>query len=199
MAASEAPTRRRILDAAFDLFHAQGVPATSVEQILAASETGKSQLYHYFGSKEGLVLAVVEDFEAKLEDGLLPGQQELRTLDDLAGWFGAFVEHQRQTGCVRHCPMATIAAGLDEEQDPIREVIARVFRKSRAGLERFFAERVRAGELPADVDVEALVDFCYVIMQGGLVVSRVQHDPAPFERAVAQAMAHVRALAARVS
>src|SRR6266852_1400144 len=45
-------TRREILAAAADLFHKQGVVATSPDQIIDASGTGKGQFYHYFKNKE---------------------------------------------------------------------------------------------------------------------------------------------------
>nr|WP_237149870.1 TetR/AcrR family transcriptional regulator [Mycobacteroides abscessus] len=38
----------------------KGVAATSLDDILAASSTGKSQLYHYFKDRSELVKAVVE-------------------------------------------------------------------------------------------------------------------------------------------
>src|SRR5262245_32930759 len=47
-------TRRLILAAATDLFHKQGVSATSPDQVIEASGTGKGQFYHYFRNKEGL-------------------------------------------------------------------------------------------------------------------------------------------------
>ena len=50
-----AETRLRIIRAAADLFHKQGVGATSPDQVIEASKTGKGQFYHYFKSKEGLV------------------------------------------------------------------------------------------------------------------------------------------------
>ncbi len=40
-------TRREILAAAADLFHKQGVVATSPDQIIDASGTGKGQFYHF--------------------------------------------------------------------------------------------------------------------------------------------------------
>ncbi|MCA9399346.1 MAG: TetR/AcrR family transcriptional regulator [Candidatus Omnitrophica bacterium] len=48
-------TRERMLRTAFDLFHQKGVNATSVDEVLEKSGTGKSQFYYYFKSKEGLV------------------------------------------------------------------------------------------------------------------------------------------------
>lgn len=186
--------RARLLAAAFDLFHAKGVPATSVDEILAASDTGKSQLYHYFGSKDGLVHAVVEEFDRMLRDGELPGTAPLVTVDDLERWFAAFVGFQRMTGAARTCPMATIAAGLGPGQEATRDLIAHIFGRARTKLRRFFEDAAADGRLAAGSDPEQLGDFCYTIMQGGLVVSRVEGDVTPYEHAVAQTMAHVRSL-----
>ena len=57
-----AATRLRILGTAADLFHKQGVGATSPDEILEASRAGKGQFYHYFGSKEGLVHQVLQSY-----------------------------------------------------------------------------------------------------------------------------------------
>ena len=59
-------TRLNIFRAARDLFHAQGVAATSPDQVITASGTGKGQFYYYFASKEGLVHAVLESYLEEL-------------------------------------------------------------------------------------------------------------------------------------
>ena len=48
-----AETKYRIIRAAAELFHKQGLHAASPDEIIEASETGKRQFYHYFKSKEG--------------------------------------------------------------------------------------------------------------------------------------------------
>ena len=52
-------TKGRIVELAAALMYERGVSATSIEDILTASGTGKSQLYHYFSSKEELVAEVL--------------------------------------------------------------------------------------------------------------------------------------------
>ena len=42
------------------MFHKQGVRATSPDQVIELSKTGKGQFYYYFGSKEQLFEAVLE-------------------------------------------------------------------------------------------------------------------------------------------
>ena len=59
-----AETRLRILRAAADLFHRQGARATSPDEIIETSRTGKGQFYHYFKSKEGLIHEVLQSYLA---------------------------------------------------------------------------------------------------------------------------------------
>ena len=55
-----AATRARIVGAAADLVYRRGASATSLEDIMEASATSKSQLYHYFADKDALMRAVIE-------------------------------------------------------------------------------------------------------------------------------------------
>ncbi len=183
-----------MIEAAFDLFHAKGIHATSVGEILKRSRTGKGQFYHYFQSKDGLILAVVEEFEVLVAAGKLPGIADIKSLKDLERWFDDVVTFQRATGSARSCPMTTIALGLDDRQGAIRAVIDRVLDRSRAVLVRFFEEARRRERLAARGDPEELADFCYAILQGGLLLSRVRRDVTPFERAVKHAVAYVWSL-----
>lgn len=185
-------TRARMLDVALDLFHAKGIHATSVEEILQASGTGKSQLYHYFGSKDGLVHDVVLEFERRLLSGEIAIVDRLETVDDLARWLGFFVEHQVATDAARHCPMATIAAGLGPGHEETRRAVDRIFKRARRRLRSLFQELARTGRLSPDASPTALADLCYAVMQGGLIVSRVERDVQPFRNAVDEALRHVR-------
>jgi AcrR family transcriptional regulator len=52
-------TRRRLLDAAAAEFAQLGIAGARVDRIAAAAQTNKAQIYHYFGSKDGLFEAVL--------------------------------------------------------------------------------------------------------------------------------------------
>ena len=53
-------TRQAILAAARDEFAAHGLSGARVDAIAARTNTAKRMIYYYFGSKEGLYLAVLE-------------------------------------------------------------------------------------------------------------------------------------------
>ncbi len=57
-------TRRRLLDAALTEFAERGLAGARVDRIGAAAGVNKAQIYHHFGSKDGLFEAV---FDAVVE------------------------------------------------------------------------------------------------------------------------------------
>src|SRR3712207_2719799 len=54
-------TRQRVLDAAAELFAAHGFAGTSISAIRKASGVLPSSIYWEFGSKQGILAAVLED------------------------------------------------------------------------------------------------------------------------------------------
>ncbi|MGH3358852.1 MAG: TetR/AcrR family transcriptional regulator [Nocardioidaceae bacterium] len=54
-------TRRRVLDAAFEVFGRQGIAASSLSEVAAAADLTKGAVYSSFASKDELVLALMED------------------------------------------------------------------------------------------------------------------------------------------
>lgn len=53
-------TRQRILDVATKEFSAKGYDGARVDDIMRIAKVSKNLIYHYFGSKEGLFIAVLE-------------------------------------------------------------------------------------------------------------------------------------------
>jgi AcrR family transcriptional regulator len=62
------PLRERILVAAGDLFHRQGIRGVGVEAIAEAAQTNKMTLYRYFASKDELITEWVRGMIAHKEE-----------------------------------------------------------------------------------------------------------------------------------
>ena len=185
-------TRLRMLDAAADLFHAKGVKGTSPDDVIAHSGTGKSQFYHYFGSKEGLVVALLEHYLEQIRSGTAPLDYEIATLEDLERWFGDQIALQRAFHMERGCPFGTIGADLSSDEEPVRTALGALFGEIRGRLLAFFNAQQDAGRLKPHADPEALADYCLVTIQGGMLLGRIERDSRPAENAVAQALIHIR-------
>ena len=186
--------RQRMVQAARELFHQYGIHATSIDQILQRSGTGKSQFAYYFKSKDGLVHEVLLHLHAWLQGDDCPVNYRVKSWDDLETWFRFFVAAQQRLGCVRACPIGTIGNDLSDEQELLRQDVRLIYEWVRGQLGRFFAERRAIGELPGAINPDALADFCIVTVQGGLLVSKIKRDSDSFEHAVAHALAYLASL-----
>lgn len=83
----KADTRARLLTAAADLFARQGVQATSADAVADAAERTSGSVYAHFGSKEGLLLALLDEWEhevsSRMSDALgdaAPGRARFETM-----------------------------------------------------------------------------------------------------------------------
>lgn len=65
-----AGTRERLLQAALDVFAARGYHGTTVDDIVAASRTSKGAFYHYFPSKQGIFLELLDQLAGMVEAGV---------------------------------------------------------------------------------------------------------------------------------
>jgi TetR/AcrR family transcriptional regulator, transcriptional repressor for nem operon len=102
-------TKYRIIRTAAELFHKQGLHATSPDDIIEASETGKGQFYHYFKSKEGLVHEVLLWHLDAIRSGTSPIKYDISSWRDLEAWLYSHIEFQKSFGMTRGCPFGTAA------------------------------------------------------------------------------------------
>jgi len=189
-----AETRERIVTAAAELVFADGVAATSIEDVKEAAGVSSSQLYHYFGDKQALIHAVI----AHQSDAVIAAQEpllaKLDSLDALRAWRDQAVAIQQQLQCKGGCPIGALAGELAEVDPEARADIAAGF----ARWEGAIGEGIRAmherGELPAEVDPDRLALALLAAHQGGLVLTQVRRDPAPLEAALDAMIEHVSEL-----
>ncbi len=177
-------TRDRIVAVAADLMIERGVAATSTEDVQRAAGVSPSQLYHYFGDKRTLVRAVIERATRTVLDAQQPWLGRLDTLDALRAWRDLVVDLQRRRQCRGGCPLGTLASELSETwpdtRDDLADGFARWREPIRAGLRAMHAR----GELRPGADPDTLALALLAALQGGLLLTKVQRDPAPLEAAL---------------
>src|SRR5215813_416833 len=187
-----ADTRLRIIQAAAELFHKQGVGATSPDQIIEASGTGKGQFYHYFKSKEGLVHEVLQSHLDAIRTGAAPLKYEIESWQDLEQWFLAQVALQRRFGMTRGCPFGTIGNEVTENDELIRQDLSLIFEVVKNKLAAFFIKEKAKGRLSKDADEDQMADFCIATIQGAMLMGKIKRNSQPVEAAVREALAHLK-------
>ncbi|AEM80440.1 TetR/AcrR family transcriptional regulator [Streptomyces violaceusniger] len=74
-------TRQRIQDVALELFAERGYEKTSLREIAEHLEVTKAALYYHFKTKEDIVLSLFQDLGRPLDELIVWGEQQPRTLE----------------------------------------------------------------------------------------------------------------------
>ena len=75
--ADAARNRLRVLDAAERLFAERGVAGVTMDEVAAAAGVGKGTLFRRFTNKGGLAVALLDERERELQQGMLSGPAPL--------------------------------------------------------------------------------------------------------------------------
>jgi len=187
-------TRERILDSASRLFHEQGYAATGVSTILREAGVNSGSLYHFFPSKEALLVGVLERYLVLL-DPVVQGPIEGAVGDPIDRVF-ALLDWYRAglvaTGCRLGCPIGNLALEVSDTHPEVRPLIHQNLLNWASGIGRWLEE---AGDrLPDDCDRVALADFVLTVMEGAIMQARAAASLEPFDRSVAVLRDHFNRL-----
>jgi TetR/AcrR family transcriptional regulator, transcriptional repressor for nem operon len=196
LTARGAATRNRILLAAAELMHIKGVAVTTIDHVLAASATSKSQFYQHFGDKTELVYEVI----TLRADEILAWQRlRLEKVDSfraLRQWRDAMVQRCTLRRGLWGCELGSLAAELSDGDDKARESLTEHFAEWRRLLAAALERMRDAGVLRLDIDVTALAIGLLAAVEGGYLLSQTAHDPMLMQTALNSAIEHIRSFAA---
>ncbi|MCC6132625.1 MAG: TetR family transcriptional regulator C-terminal domain-containing protein [Acidobacteria bacterium] len=185
-------TRLRILESAAKLIYRNGVNGTSVDDVLTASGTGKSQFYHYFISKDALVREVVT-----FQLATMPSVQEerLKTLTSLAGidaWLDGILADYESGRYDEGCPIGNLASEMAGQDEALRTDLQAIFARWETFLTAGLKEMLGKGELRPGSAPEALAMFCVATIEGALLLAKTKKSAAPLATSLAQLKQHLR-------
>jgi TetR/AcrR family transcriptional regulator, transcriptional repressor for nem operon len=185
-------TRARIVAAAAALIGERGVAGTSLDDIRAVTSSSKSQLYHYFGDKGGLVQAVID-----YQSGLVIGAQVdalggVRSWRGLQRWADGMVAMVEARGARGGCPVGTLAAALSDTDERFRVPLSEAFDRWREAIGAMLMRLQDRGLLASDADLEALTTTTLAAIQGGLLFAKTSRDSAQLRATLDGAIAHLR-------
>jgi TetR/AcrR family transcriptional regulator, transcriptional repressor for nem operon len=184
-------TRQRIVETASDLMVERGVSAVSLDEVGRVTSTSKSQMYHYFTSKDDLVAAVV----ICVRDRILAFQGHLlaavESVDELRSWADSIIAFQRQTPRWCGCPLGTLSSELIGETGTGRLDIQEAFRSWQLLLSHTLVRLRDSGKLRNDADPERLAMATLATLEGGLLMSKALQDEAPLAVALDAALDHL--------
>src|ERR1043165_7550135 len=110
----QSETRDKLIQAARNLFWAQGYAATGVAQILKTAGVNSGSLYHFFPTKEDLLLAVLDWYTDNLYPQVIQPVLD-RVVDPIERVFGILDGYRQailHTNFLFGCPIGNLVLEL---------------------------------------------------------------------------------------
>jgi TetR/AcrR family transcriptional repressor of nem operon len=191
LTARGAVTKARIVAEATTLVRERGVAGTSLDAVMAASDTSRSQLYHYFADKDALISEVIKTQLGRVIAAQEPRLREVTSWDGLQRWCEHLVAMTRTTQGIGGCPLGSLVSELADRSDSARLELVRSFAEWQSYLSKGFAVMRDNGELAADADVDDLALTMMSALQGGLLMAQTTRSARPLELALDMALGHI--------
>ena len=147
-------SQRRLLDAAAALIQERGMAAATFENIGARAGYSRGLATRHFGSKQGLIEALIARIEER-RDGALDGGGETNpnALDGVLGFVDTYLDHLGSDGELR-AYFITLASAVAEISE-----LRRLFAEAHKGVEQRLEALILAGKaqgsVRSDIDADA--------------------------------------------
>lgn len=197
LTARGAKTRARIVGAAADLMYIQGVGATTLDDVLAASGVSKSQLYHHFDGKEALVRAVVDHVGQRVIERERDALGHVSTFRGLRRWRDALVQNNALRHGAYGCALGSLASEVSDHDALARQALAGLFSEWQGLLAGALQRLQDGGALPPDVSIDQLATGLMAALQGGYLLSQTARNVTPMATSIDMALAHIESLSER--
>jgi AcrR family transcriptional regulator len=152
-------TRARILAATRALLARDGYPQLPIDEVARRADVARATVYYQFGSKRGLLEAVVADVQRRA------GQQQVDAAVELADPVQA-LRRAFELGCrfwATEHPLVRKLSGLAAVDPEIRQVLFRVEQQRLPLLTRLVERLADAGHLAAGCSKSRAVDVLWLL------------------------------------
>jgi AcrR family transcriptional regulator len=148
-------TRAAILDAGFHIVSKAGLEGLTIGTLAAATGMSKSGLFAHFGSREELLLAVMDRGQQEFIKLVVnPALARPRGLPRLKALFVEWLGWTESADLPGGCPMIGGAIEFDDKPGIVRDALATGQRAWIDTLTRAVRQAIEQGQLVADTDPE---------------------------------------------
>src|SRR5882672_957975 len=178
-------TRDRLLEATLQLIWEESLSAASVDAICEKAEVRKGSFYHFFKSKEELVIAALEaHFAASRVDWDRIFSSSVPPIERLRAFFDLMVRKQQmkreKAGRVVGCPYSSVAVSCCGEEQIVRDRVQGILTTWKKYVETTLRDGAADGSIPVK-DMPRTVEMVFNYVEGAMTTGRIQNSMRPIE------------------
>jgi len=169
MPRTNSSTRARLINAALELFSSQGVTETTTRQIAELARVNEVTLFRQFGSKQGLLLAVIEDSAVftHLAEALREQVNQTSHLDEaLRNYASARIQALEQIPEL----LRSVVGEAGQYTLESRQALGRGITLANRDVARYLSTVIEGEQLDSRLPAEKLSSLLNVMLFGYLVI-----------------------------
>lgn len=182
-------TRQAIIEQTAPLFNKQGYAGTSLSDMTQATGLTKGSIYGNFENKEAVALAAFEYNAKQLTQRV---NHVLAQCGCAYARLQAFVDFYRcnwkSVAANGGCPLMNTAVEADDHLPFLKKAVQKSFKGVADKLVRILNEGMEKGEFRCDIDPRAYAHTMIVLVEGGILLTKLYDDGKYLELALERLM-----------
>jgi TetR/AcrR family transcriptional repressor of nem operon len=181
-------TREHLLATGESIILSKGYAAVGLAEILSQAGVPKGSFYHYFRSKEGFGVEMLqryfEDYDQRLLNTLQQGDVSGRTR--LLRYFQFWHQRHKDGGCHRGCLAVKLSGEVSDLSEPMREALANGMERIVMRLAGAISTAQQDGSLAPYLDPQHCAQALYALWIGSSLLHKVLQLQQPLDMALTQ-------------
>ncbi|RUS45079.1 TetR/AcrR family transcriptional regulator [Cohnella sp. AR92] len=170
-------TRKHIIAKSAELFNQKGYAASSLSDITEATGIKKGGIYRYFGSKDEIALEAYQHAGSVVGHAIREAHdRETTAMGKLLVFLRVYENVVEAPPFVGGCPLLNLATESDDGHPVLRERAHSGLESTLGSMKSIILEGIQSGEFKADLDADALATFTLSVMEGGIMISKLDGD-----------------------
>lgn len=170
-------TRQHIIAKSAELFNQRGYAGSSLSDITELTGIKKGGIYRHFSGKDEIAIEAYQYaggvVNRKIQEAL---ERERTAMGKLLVYLQVYANVVEDPPFVGGCPLLNLATESDDGHPMLREQARGGLARTLDAMKGIISEGVRSGEFRADLSVDAVATFTLSVMEGGIMLSKLEGD-----------------------
>jgi TetR/AcrR family transcriptional regulator, transcriptional repressor for nem operon len=174
-------TRQKLIDATFEEIYSHGYQGAALADILKKAGAHKGSMYHYFGSKKGMVLTMLQEKVA-----VRYYERYGSVLQLSSGYLEAFIEILQKSenrDFKRGCPIANLVQEMSNLDEDFHTMMKSIYDDFREYIKRILDTAIASKEMQ-ECDTRKLALFIVSNIEGALLSAKASGEIADYEDSI---------------
>lgn len=175
--------KQRLIESAKQVVFTHSYEGVSVDELCAVAGVNKSSFYHFFSSKQELILAAIDSQWQWFEQVILtptfahhipPQERLLHFFDQVL----EFEQAQKQrSGHLRGCPAGNLTLEMSSQDERIRARVEQFFQDWLAYFEQMLREAKEQGIVPTTLNIVLTAQALLAYFEGVMLLAKGSNNP----------------------